>query len=237
MRRVIGVLPAPASSMRGLWPLSRIQGGEATPCPLHRYLGVSLTYSPQRRPVAPAGPGQSPSRKPRTASNWITGGVLAVVAFGFTGCSSGNTTPPKTSPVAAAPTAAGGHAAPVTEGSFAFTVIGSKCGVKTVGPADVSQPATGQFCLIDVSVKNVGTQPTVLDSSAQKAIDDQGKQYPVADLATAYLNDQDPNLLEAIKPGSEVKGVLPFHVPPGTKLAAVQLHAAVSTPGVQVPLS
>ena len=181
-----------------------------------------MTTLPKRHAISPASP-------------WIAGGVLALLAIGVAGCSSGD----KNDKAAPAPAsaAASGAAPSAAEGTFAFTVTGSKCGVKSVGPADLEQKATGQYCLVDVSVKNVGTQATLLDGGAQKGVDTQGKEYPVADLATVYLNEKSPTLLEEIKPGAEVKGVLPFQVPATTKLAAVVLHGSSSTPGVRVALS
>lgn len=171
-----------------------------------------------------------------SGSTWIAGGVLVLLAIGVAGCGSGDKTD-KAAPAPASAAASGAAAPSAAEGAFAFTVTGSKCGVKSVGPADLEQKATGQFCLVDVSVKNVGTQATLLDGGAQKGIDTQGKEYSVADLATVYLNEKSPTLLEEIKPGAEVKGVLPFQVPATTKLAAVVLHGSPSTPGVRVALS
>ncbi len=193
-----------------------------------------MTYLLRRRAVALAGPLATHSR---SSSNWIAGGLLVLIAAGCAGCDSGDKPAAASATASAASAPDGGNTRSAAEGSFAFTVTGSKCGVKTVGPADVSQETTGQFCLIDVSVKNVGKQSTLLDGSAQKAVDAQGKQYSVADLASVYLNDKDPTLLEEITPGTEVKGVLPFQVPANTKLTAIVLHAAVSTPGVRVALS
>lgn len=189
-----------------------------------------MTNLPQRRAV-PAG--RTPAK---TSPTWIAGGVLALLAISVAGCGSGDKND-KAAPSPASAAASGGAAPSAAEGNFAFTVTGSKCGVKSVGPADLEQKATGQYCLVDVSVKNVGTQATLLDGGAQKGVDTQGKEYPVADLATVYLNDKSPTLLEEIKPGAEVTGVLPFQVPATTKLAAVVLHGSLSTPGVRVALS
>ncbi len=182
---------------------------------------------------------QVSAKKSRAKSTLIAGGVLALVAFGAAGCGSADKQEKATATASAATadgTAAG--AKTVAEGAFSFTVTGSKCGVKSVGPTDLSQSAsTGQFCLVDVSVKNVGTQATLLDGGAQRGVDAQGKEYPLADLATVFLNEKSPTLLEEIKPGEEVKGVLPFQVPDATTLAAIVLHGATSTPGVRVTLS
>ena len=200
-----------------------------------------MIYLPQRRAVTSITEGRAPATNPRAKSIWIAGGLLALVALGSAGCGSSDdkAAPASTTASAGAPAsaAAGGAAKSATEGSFAFTVTGSKCGVKSVGPADLSQQASGQFCLVDVSVRNVGKEATLLDGGAQTGVDAQGKEYAVADLATVFLNDKSPTLLEEIKPGAEVKGVLPFQLPATTKLSAVVLHGAKSTPGVRVPLS
>jgi hypothetical protein len=201
-----------------------------------------LTNLPQRRAVSLLAEGRAPAKNSRAASTWIAGGVLALVALGSAGCGSSDSDD-KAAPAPAAASASAASAVPVAgaqtaaEGTFAFTVTGSKCGVKSVGPADLEQKATGQFCLVDVSVKNVGTKATLLDGGAQKGVDAQGKEYPVADLATVFLNDKSPTLLEEIKPGAEVKGVLPFQVPATAKITAVVLHGSMSTPGVRVALS
>jgi uncharacterized protein DUF4352 len=198
-----------------------------------------LTNLPRRRAVPSITEGRSPAKTSPATATWIAGGVLALVALGTAGCGSSDSDD-KAAPApasASASAAPAGGARSAAEGSFAFTVTGSKCGVKSVGPADLEQKATGQFCLVDVSVKNVGTKATLLDGGAQKGVDAQGKEYPVADLATVYLNDKSPTLLEEIKPGAEVKGVLPFQVPAATELSAIVLHGSMSTPGVRVALS
>jgi hypothetical protein len=176
-----------------------------------------------------------PQRRRRARWPWMAAGALAVVAVGagayaMTRGDDGH---------AAAPAVAASAVAEQSgaEGAFAFTVTGSRCGVETVGPADLAQRPAGQFCLVDVSVRNVGKDAELLDSGAQRAVDTQGRQYSVSDRAAVFLNDQDPTLLEEIKPGATVRGTLPFDVPAGTRLGAVVLHESVTTPGVRLSLS
>src|SRR4051794_8980176 len=176
-----------------------------------------------------------PQRRGRARWPWIAAGALAVVAIGggayamSRGDGEQGTAPAAATAVTAAQSGA--------EGAFAFTVTGSRCGVETVGPADLLQRPAGQFCLVDVAVRNVGKDPELLDSGAQHVVDTQGRQYPVSDRAAVFLNDQDPTLLEEIKPGATVRGTLPFDVPAGTRLDAVVLHESVTTPGVRLSLS
>jgi hypothetical protein len=129
------------------------------------------------------------------------------------------------------------HPAGPSDGGFVFDVGTVKCGVGTVGPAELPQRANGQFCLVDVTVHNVGTEPELLDPGAQEAIDAQGRHYPMSDRAAVFVNDRDPTLLEEIPPGRTVPGVLPFELPSGVSPVAVQLREKVGSAGVRVPLS
>jgi hypothetical protein len=129
------------------------------------------------------------------------------------------------------------HPAGPSDGGFVFDVGTVKCGVETVGPAELPQPANGQFCLVDVTVRNSGAEPALLDPGAQEAIDAQGRHYPESDRAAVFVNDGDPTLLEEITPGRSVPGVLPFELPSGVSPVAVQLRERLGSTGVRVPLS
>jgi hypothetical protein len=214
-----------------------------------------MTHTPLR-PVhsASAAPGAASGAEPgdRRASRrprwpWIAGGVLAVVAagvgvFALTGgddraaenrpaANADGETNGKTNGGATTLSAAG------AEGSLAFTATSIECGIATVGPEELPQRATGQFCLAGVSVRNTGTEAALLDPGAQRAVDGQGREHAVADQAGVFLNDQKPSLLDEIAPGAEVRGVLAFDVPAGERLTALKLHESMGSTGVRVPLS
>lgn len=212
-----------------------------------------MTHTPLRpaRSAEPA-PESRPSRGP--LRRWVlTGSALAVIVLGAgayalsrEGDSPGERQTVAEPGAADASGAAGANAAGAqaakagasgTEGSFTLTVTGTRCGVREVGPADLTQRAAGEFCLVDVAVKNSGREPELLDGGAQRAVDGQGRAYSIADQAAVFLNDQDPSLLDEIPPGATVLGVLPFDVPAGTTLDAVMVHATMDSPGVRVSLS
>jgi Domain of unknown function (DUF4352) len=177
-------------------------------------------------PEAPDGP-----RRERRRWPWVAAATLAAIAIGsaayaMVSDSSGTAHP--------APT---GSLRSASDGSFAFTVGAVRCGDHAVGPADLAQTANGQFCLVDVTVRNAGTEAALLDPGAQQAFDDQGHGYPESDRAAVFLNDGNPTLLEQIPPGASVPGVLPFEVPAGAKLTALELREAAGSAGVRVPLS
>jgi hypothetical protein len=177
-------------------------------------------------PETPVGP-----RRRRRRWPWVAAATLAAIAIGsgayaMVSGTSGTVRPAPTVSVRSA-----------SDGSFAFAVGAVRCGDHSVGPADLAQTASGQFCLVDVTVRNAGTEAALLDPGAQRAFDDQGHGYPMSDRAAVFLNDGNPTLLEQIPPGASVPGVLPFEVPVGAKLTALELHDATGSTGVRVPLS
>src|SRR3954451_23834819 len=58
------------------------------------------------------------------------------------------------------------------DGKFEFTVTGQDCSKNTIGEAPLSKTAQGTFCLVSVTVKNIGNEAQLLDASSQKALDE-----------------------------------------------------------------
>lgn len=125
---------------------------------------------------------------------------------------------------------------PATDGKFQFTVTGMTCGVKSVGPDGFGETAQGEFCLIGVTIKNVGKSAEIFNDSSQKAYDAANTEYSVDSGAAIWANKDSSTFLEQINPGNTVKGDLVFDVPQGTKLGSVVLHESAFTAGVRVPL-
>jgi hypothetical protein len=123
-----------------------------------------------------------------------------------------------------------------TDGKFQFTVTDMKCGLPSVGPDAFGKKAQGEFCLVDVTIKNVGTTAEIFVDSSQQALDDAGNTYSVDSGAAVYANEDSSTFLEQINPGNTVKGALVFDVPKDTKLTAVILHESMFTAGIKVPL-
>lgn len=131
---------------------------------------------------------------------------------------------------------AGQMGAPATDGKFQFMVTAMKCGATSVGADLLGRKAQGQYCILDVQIKNVGDSVETVVDLPQKAYDAKGNEYSVDAEAGLYANAEQPTFLEQINPGNTVKGKLVFDVPPGTKLTSVVLHESSFTAGVKVPL-
>ena len=194
-----------------------------------------MTQTPVR-PARSTSAAAAARRAPRRSkAPWIVAGVLAVAAAaGGAYALSSDDAEPAAQPTAAAPVAAKPTG---TEGTFTATVTGTECGVTTVGPDDLAQRPTGQYCLVQLEVRNTGTEARLLDTGAQRALDARGGTHTVAEQAAVFLNDKQPSLLDEIPPGATVRGVLPFDVPKDAPLSAYLLHDSLGSEGARVPLS
>jgi hypothetical protein len=167
---------------------------------------------------------------------WVGGGVLvalALIAFGIWAVATSDRPAGGPAVIRGLPAADPADAVP---GGFGFRVKSMRCGVSAVGPDELEQRADGQFCLLSVRVTNKGTEPELFDSSAQRVYDTDGGAYAVAEEAAVFLNDHSPTLLDEIRPGESVNGVLPFDVPKDAQLSEVSMQGAGSTPGIRTAL-
>ena len=207
-------------------------------------------YPPQFQQQAPGYPPQFQQQQPpvkrRKKWPWIVGGIVvvmilgcvgvfAVIGFGAKAVSEGLDEVDQNQKGQNA--AAGKMNTPATDGKFQFTVTAAKCGAKSVGEGIAGAKAQGQFCLVSVTVKNVGKDAELFDGTSQKGYDAKGTEFSTDAGAGMYVNDQSQTFLEDINPGNQVKGVLVFDIPVGTKLASVVLHESFFTAGVKVPLA
>ena len=127
------------------------------------------------------------------------------------------------------------HAA--ADGRFQFAVTGIRCGVRQVGTRQLGQKARGQYCLVAVTVKNLGRHARTLDGARQTGYARDGRAYPSESGAAMFVGGSGPTVLERLDPGAQVRGTLVFDIPRDTTLVAVVLRGSVRTPGVRVPLT
>ncbi|GAA4560990.1 DUF4352 domain-containing protein [Planotetraspora kaengkrachanensis] len=124
----------------------------------------------------------------------------------------------------------------VKDGKFSFKVTKMEKGLSKVGQGFAASKAQGQYVMIHLTVTNIGDEAQMFTDSAQKLIDDKGREYD-ADSGAAILLDDSNAFLTNINPGNTVKGFVLFDVPKNTKLTAIQLHDSVFSGGVTVNLS
>lgn len=124
------------------------------------------------------------------------------------------------------------------DGKFEFVVKSVECGKESVGGQYLSKTAQGQYCLITMSVKNIGDKPQSLFSSNQKLFNDAGQEYSADDTATIYNapSDSSGTWFSEINPGNTVEGAIVFDVPKDQKVVRAELHDSAASMGVKVSL-
>ena len=144
--------------------------------------------------------------------------------------------PAPAQPAPVAPVVAAGIGQPVQDGKFEFVVQGVECGATSVGSQYFDEQAQGQFCLVNLAVKNVGTEPQHMFTDNQYLFDEAGRKFG-ADSAATFAHDTDTQVwISEINPGNAVDGVLVFDVPADANLVRAELHDSAFSGGVEVNL-
>lgn len=110
------------------------------------------------------------------------------------------------------------------------------CGHKKIGDGFLESTAQGEYCLVDVTVKNIGDEARTFTGGSQKAFDGKGVEYSNDGGAELGVNSGAQTFLEEVNPGNTVTGTLVLDVPSGTKLTTLELHDSFWSGGVDVTL-
>lgn len=182
--------------------------------------------------------------------NWfvrhkILTGILVLVVLGIVVSAAGGGTETNTnqansgsdtsaSEKPAATTAKIGETA--RDGKFEFTVTAFKCGAKTLGDNEfLREEAQGQFCVMDVTVKNIGNEAQTFFTSEQKVKNAQGQEFSNDTSAEIAVGGGDAWVNE-INPGNTAKGKVVFDVPADATIVSAELHDSSFSNGVEVSL-
>lgn len=120
------------------------------------------------------------------------------------------------------------------DGNLEFTVRQIECGVDRIGDAFVSQTAVGQFCLVEMTIRNVGDRPATFSDSLQRAYGTDGARFGADTGAGILANAEQQVFLNEINPGNRVTGVVVYDIPPDARIAELELHESEHSPGVRV---
>ncbi|MEU4422984.1 DUF4352 domain-containing protein [Actinoplanes sp. NPDC024001] len=208
--------------------------------------------TPQHDQFPPAGPNgpaapqyvvmQAPPPKKKKWP-WIVGGIFLVMVLGCVGIFAALGTAANEVVETLDENAAGKNAVPgemgkpARDGKFEFTVTKLDCSKSSVGKSVLAQKAQGTYCIVSLTVKNIGEEAQTFDGTSQKAYDAAGTQYSNDSAAELALAGDASTFLEQINPGNQVKGQLVYDVPKGTELTAIELHDSFLSGGVKIPLS
>lgn len=122
------------------------------------------------------------------------------------------------------------------DGRLEFRVVAVTCGLPRLGDAYVSQTAVGQFCLVELTVRNVGGRPATFADALQWAYGPDGARYAADSGAGVLANPDQQVFLNQLNPGNQVAGVLVYDIPPDGRLARLELHESPDSAGLRVHL-
>ena len=203
--------------------------------------------APPNPSTVPAAPAKKPWYKRWYGITAIVIGSLAVIgAIGGSDTQTSSSTS-SSSPKAKSSTTSSSSAAPAmpglnqaaNDGKFAFTVTSIQCGQAQVGTNEfTTDTAQGQFCLLNISVKNIGSESQSLGSSSQYLYDAQNHKYSADTSAT--IDNQPSGVSQTwyndINPGNSVSGTIVFDIPKGVTPTTAELHDSAFSGGVKVKL-
>jgi hypothetical protein len=133
-------------------------------------------------------------------------------------------------------TATPGIREPARDGQFEFVVRSVRCGLRRVGPEPARRTPQGRFCLVAVSVANVGADARNFAADQQRLFGADGRRHSVDAAATAVGGGL--GLLHVlVNPGNRVEGTLVYDVPPRMRPARMELHDSPFSRGVTVALA
>lgn len=193
-----------------------------------------MTYHPQTQHYAPAPPARKRRKKGWAGVGVIAALMLAVCGLAVVGAALLYDSDDNGTPVAQQQRAKLGE--PVRDGKFEFTVTKVQCGVKSVGSKLTGETAQGQFCLVTMTVKNIGAEARTFTAGNQKAHGPAGVVYDSNTLASLDANGDSRAFLNDINPGNSVTGVVVFDIPADATLTAVEVHDSAFSGGTTITL-
>ncbi len=123
------------------------------------------------------------------------------------------------------------------DGKFEFIVTSVDCGKVSVGSSEfLTKTAQGQYCLLNVSVKNIGDQAQSLVSSNQYLLNASEQKYSADSIATIYNAPNGTSWYNDINPGNSVTGAIVFDIPKDQTPVTAELHDSAFSGGVKVNL-
>lgn len=130
---------------------------------------------------------------------------------------------------------------PADDGKFRFTITGFACGATKITQPDnsyVTSQAQGNFCVMNLTVKNIGNVAQSFHSSNQYIYNASNNQYSYSLVASVHANPSNSRFSasENLNPGLTISGIVVFDVPKNVTPVYAILHDSGASSGVKVSL-
>jgi hypothetical protein len=167
----------------------------------------------------------------------IASSTAAIVRGALNAKSSSGTLSSGTEVGGDAPAPGPGLGQPVRDGQFEFTVRSVECGRATLDNGWLHAQAKGQYCVVELTVTNVGTEARNFGDGLQRANGANGERYAVDTGAGVVANGSGEAVWDVINPGISVTAKIVYDIPPGAAITALELHDGALSRGVTVTVS
>jgi hypothetical protein len=122
---------------------------------------------------------------------------------------------------------AAGQRRSARDGSLSVTVNQVRCGVRRIGQGLRARTARGQFCLVFLTVTNVGERRWALPFVGQRLVDGDGRRYG-PDLRARTVVPGGEAVWKELDPGQRTAGTIVFELPAGARPVSLVLNDAPS---------
>jgi len=123
---------------------------------------------------------------------------------------------------------------PVRDGQFEFVVSAVTCGQAELVNGILRARAQGQYCVVEMSVRNIGRAPRQFADGLQKAFGPGGEQYAADTGAGVVANGDGIAVWNVVNPGNSVAAKVVYDIPTTASLSTVELHDSALSGGVRV---
>jgi hypothetical protein len=111
------------------------------------------------------------------------------------------------------------------------------CGQSELSTGLIRVQAQGQFCVVELSVRNIGSEPRDFADRNQKAYSPDGVQYAPDTGVGVIANGSGVAYWSTINPGNSVQGKIVFDIPTSSTISVIELHDSVLSGGVRVAVT
>jgi hypothetical protein len=122
----------------------------------------------------------------------------------------------------------------VQDGTFEFVVSDVTCGESSVEWGILRESADGQYCLVEIAVKNTGNLPALFLDRAQHMFASDGSRHRADATAGFIANEGISVWANVVLAGGTTGGILVFDIPADTTPVVLELHDSLLSNGAAV---
>lgn len=117
---------------------------------------------------------------------------------------------------------------PARDGSLEFIVRSIECGLAEVRGDYTRETPTGQYCRLDLTVRNIGDAPAWFWADEQKLLDGEARRHGYDTMATITAGQEGS---QQLNPGTAIDVSLWYDVPASVTPHLVELHDSAFSGG------